>query len=60
MEKHKSLAIDPFVVTALLVLVSAAYTFYDLFLTRNFPVFTTEEEIEESIQSEFPLFVDYL
>ena len=60
MEKHKGLQVDPFVVAAFLVLASSAYTFYDLFLNRDFPVFTTEEEIEEAIQVEFPLFVDYL
>lgn len=51
---------DPFVLVALLTLFVSAYTFYVSFLNRNFPTFTTEEEIGEAIQREFPLFVDYL
>lgn len=61
MEQGKrSVKIDPFVVTALLVIASAACTYYNAYLNRNFTVFTDEVQIEEAIQTEFPSFADYL
>lgn len=51
---------DPFVIATLLALCVSAHTYYVSFLNRDFPTFTTEEEIGEAIQREFPLFVDYL
>jgi len=51
---------DPFVIVALLTLFVSVYTFHVSFLNRNFPTFVTEDEIDEAIQREFPLFVDYL
>lgn len=51
---------DPFALTAVLVLLAAGYTYYHSFLNREFTVFTDETQIEEAIQAEFPLFVDYL
>ena len=58
--KHLKELLDPFVLTALLVLGISAYTYVNLFMEREFPVFTTEEEIDAAIAEEFPLFVDYL
>lgn len=52
--------LDPFVLLCLLVLVVTAYTYWNAFLSRNFPTFTTEEEIGESIEREFPMFSEYL
>ncbi len=60
METAKGSHINPFSVTALLVIIAAAYTYYNAFMNRNFTVFTDETQIEEAIQAEFPLFVDYL
>ena len=58
--KHLKELLDPFVLTALIVLGVCAFTYVNLFLEREFLIFTTEEEIEASIAEEFPLFVDYL
>ncbi len=60
MEKARGIHIDPFAVTGILVILAAAYTYYNAYLNRDFLVFTDEEQIGEVIQSEFPLFVDYL
>ena len=51
---------DPFVLIALLVLGVTAYTFFTLYFQRQFPVFTTEEEIQAAVQTEFPFFAEYL
>lgn len=51
---------DPFTLVAFAVILSAAYTYYDTFLDRSFEIFTSEEEIAESIENELPLFVEYL
>ncbi len=59
MKGGNSLA-DPFVLTALAVLGVCSYAFYALFLERNFITFTTEEEVSETIEQEFPLFIEYL
>lgn len=58
--KHLREVLDPFVLTALLVLGITAYTYVNLFLEREFPIFTSEDEIDAAIAEEFPLFVDYL
>ena len=58
--KHLRELIDPFVLTALLVLGVCAYTYINLFVEREYPIFTTEEEIDATIAEEFPLFIDYL
>jgi hypothetical protein len=60
MTQARSIRIDPFAVTALLVVLAAAYTYYNSFVNQNFAVFTDETQIEEAIGTEFPLFVDYL
>ena len=60
METRRTFGIDPFSLTALLVLTVSTYTFYNLFLNRNFLIFTDEEQISSTIEAEFPLFVDYL
>ena len=59
MKSGKAL-LDPFVLAALLLLLSSLFTFYNSFVLRNFPTFTTEEEIGESIEREFPQFAEYL
>lgn len=58
--KHNTLKFDAFSLFALLVLVVIGGIFYNSYLQRNFPVFTTEEEIAETIEREFPQFADYL
>ncbi len=60
MENHKVLGIDPFTATAFLVLFILGYTFNSLFLSRNFLIFTDEQQIEGTVEAEFPLFSDYL
>jgi hypothetical protein len=58
--KHNTLKFDAFSLFALLVLVVIGGIFYNSYIERNFPVFTTEEEIDEAIEREFPQFADYL
>lgn len=49
-----------FAITIVLVLLAVAGIFYNAYLSRDFPVYLTEEEIELDIEERFPLFVDYL
>lgn len=52
--------LDPFALAGILVLLVTLYTYRYAFIARDFPTFTTEEEIDAAIEQEFPLFVDYL
>lgn len=52
--------VDAFSFFAILVLIVIAGIFYNFYWERNFPTFTTEEEIEAVIEQEFPQFADYL
>lgn len=58
--KLSTLKLDAFSLLGLLLLIVIGGIFYNSYLQRNFPVFTTEEEIGEAIEREFPQFADYL
>lgn len=55
-----SAKIDPFALAAIAAILSAMFTYYNTFLDRNFPIYTTGEEIEESVLTEFPALADFL
>lgn len=59
--KVKSFQIDIFSVLVLLVILSAAFTFYRVYYHRDYyPTFTTDEEIQTMKESEFGFLAQYL
>lgn len=49
-----------FAITAILVIGSGMAIYHNSYAQRNFPYFTTEEQMEAFIEETFPLFAEYL
>lgn len=58
MEKKHN--IDIFSLLALLIILMVALIGHRVFFERNYPVFTDEEQLEESVIDEFGPFSEYL
>ena len=43
-----------------IALMTTVYIFYHYFFTWGFPIFTTESEIQNAIDTEFPWIAEYL
>lgn len=52
--------LNPFAFACLLVILVAMQIFYNVYVRHSYQTFTTEEQIEEAIDSEFGFFAQYL
>ncbi len=58
--KTGRVSLDPFAVIALLVIGVCTHIFISVYFGHAFSTFTTEEEIEQAIQTEFGILANYL